>query len=119
GKLPGDLDKLLRTLRRIRYLELNGNPWGEPPAGIIEKGMGDVRHYFEDLYREGSSVINRSLKVVLVGRDGAGKTSLRQSIIARRPNPTKGLQESTVHLEIEEHDLDGVHIRMFDCAGQV
>ncbi|CAN0471433.1 unnamed protein product, partial [Discosporangium mesarthrocarpum] len=41
------------------------------------------------------------------------------SIIARRPNPTKGPQESTVHLEIEEHDLDGVHIRMFDCAGQV
>ncbi|CAN0504823.1 unnamed protein product, partial [Discosporangium mesarthrocarpum] len=74
GKLPGDLDKLLHTLTSIGSLQLHGNPWEEPPAGIIEKGMGNVKHYFEDLFRQGSSVIDCGLKVVLIGRDGAGKT---------------------------------------------
>lgn len=27
--------------------------------------------------------------------------------------------ETTVHVDVEDHELDGHPIRMFDCAGQV
>jgi len=49
----------------------------EPPAAVLgENGtinIPAVRSYFEDLYRD-ERVVSRSLKVVLVGREGTGKT---------------------------------------------
>jgi len=47
--------------------------------------------------------------------------SLRQSIRTRRPTPTSGSKESTVHIDVEEiaMDVDGVSLRVYDCAGQV
>lgn len=46
--------------------------------------------------------------------------SLRRSIKTRRPDMTRedGV-DSTVHVDVEYHELDGHPIRMFDCAGQV
>lgn len=31
----------------------------------------------------------------------------------------EGGGESTVHVDVEDHEVDGHPIRMFDCAGQV
>lgn len=45
--------------------------------------------------------------------------SLRQSIRTRRPTPTSGPEESTVQIDVEEMDVDGVSLRVYDCAGQV
>jgi len=50
----------------------------EPPAAVLVGKNGTinipaVRSYFEDLYRD-ERVVSRSLKVVLVGREGTGKT---------------------------------------------
>ncbi|CAN0097652.1 unnamed protein product [Ectocarpus sp. 12 AP-2014] len=59
------------------------------------------------------------IKVVLVGQEGAGKTSLRQSLRTGRPTPTSGPQESTVQIDVEEMDVNGVTLRVYDCAGQV
>lgn len=46
--------------------------------------------------------------------------SLRQSIKTERPCvTTNGGQESTVHVDVEDHIVNGHPIRIFDCAGQV
>lgn len=46
--------------------------------------------------------------------------SLRRSIKAGKPCMTaEGGVDSTVHVDVEDHNLDGDPIRMFDCAGQV
>lgn len=47
--------------------------------------------------------------------------SLRQSLRNRRPTPTSGPEESTVQIDVEEMkmDVDGVSLRVYDCAGQV
>ena len=47
--------------------------------------------------------------------------SLRQSMRNRRPTPTTGPKESTVQIDVEEMsmDVDGVSLRVYDCAGQV
>ena len=45
--------------------------------------------------------------------------SLRQSIRTGRPTPTSGSSESTVQIDVEEMDVEGVSLRVYDCAGQV
>ncbi len=46
--------------------------------------------------------------------------SLRRSIKSGKPSMTKeGGVESTVHVDVEDHEIDGRPIRIFDCAGQV
>ncbi|CAM9994250.1 unnamed protein product, partial [Ectocarpus sp. 13 AM-2016] len=46
--------------------------------------------------------------------------SLRRSITTGRPCMTQdGGVESTVHVDVEDHKVDGNPIRIFDCAGQV
>lgn len=46
--------------------------------------------------------------------------SLRRSIKAGKPCKTKeGGVESTVHVDVQDHEVDGHPIRIFDCADQV
>eukprot|EP00752_Nemacystus_decipiens_P008335 g7449.t1 len=119
--IPKQLGELLALLLKVN-LKMGGNPWKEPPEAVVEKGMPAVWEYFADLFAEGVAHVPRTMiKVVLVGQEGAGKTSLRQSIRNRRPTPTGGPAESTVQIDVEEvkMDVDGVSLRVYDCAGQV
>ncbi|CAM9811033.1 unnamed protein product, partial [Ectocarpus sp. 8 AP-2014] len=96
------------------------NPWAEPPESIVAKGPKSVRGYFEDLYAEPFRIKRSSVKVVLVGQEGAGKTSLRQSMKANDATPTGELkEESTVFADVEAMELEGSSVRVYDCAGQV
>ncbi|CAN0271655.1 unnamed protein product [Ectocarpus sp. 12 AP-2014] len=79
-----------------------------------------MRRYFGAIYVGGTTAVTRPLKVVIVGKETVGKTSLRRSIKTGRPCTTKGGGvESIVHVDVEDHEVDGHPIRMFDCAGQV
>ncbi|CAN0357848.1 unnamed protein product, partial [Ectocarpus fasciculatus] len=72
------------------------------------------------IFLGGTTAVTRPLKVVIVGKETVGKTSLRRSITTGRPCMTqdRGV-ESTVHVDVEDHIVDGHPIRIFDCAGQV
>eukprot|EP00903_Cladosiphon_okamuranus_P009177 g8765.t1 len=121
GTLPVALASLLDTFDRVGYgLGLGGNPWEHPPEAIVKGGVPAVRDYFEAIYRGGTMAVTRPLKVVILGKETVGKTSLRRSIKAGKPCKTKeGGVESTVHVDVEDHEVDGQPIRIFDCAGQV
>ena len=81
GGIPRELDKFLTFLGGVRMggllksFKCGSNRWVEPPAAVLgERGnIPAVRSYFVDLYRE-KRVMSRSLKVVLVGKEGTGKT---------------------------------------------
>ncbi|CAN0539048.1 unnamed protein product, partial [Ectocarpus sp. 12 AP-2014] len=61
-----------------------------------------------------------SIKIILVGQGGAGKTSLRQSMKANQAAPTREWkEESTVFADVESMVLKGTSVRVYDCAGQV
>ncbi|CAM9927172.1 unnamed protein product [Laminaria digitata] len=101
-------------------LHLNQNRWDNPPGPIVEGGMPAVRAYFEAIFSAGTDPVTRPLKVVIVGKESVGKTSLRHSIKTGKPFKTRqGDLRSTVHVDVEDHKVDGHRIRMFDCAGQV
>ncbi|CAM9658573.1 unnamed protein product [Ectocarpus sp. 12 AP-2014] len=122
GPLPSQLDRLLDVLDRAagRILGLDDNPWAEPPESIVSLGPTSIRGYFEDLHVESSRVQRSIVKIILVGQEGAGKTSLRQSMKANAATPTgEWKEESTVFADVEPMQLEGSFVRVYDCAGQV
>ncbi|CAM9712032.1 unnamed protein product, partial [Ectocarpus sp. 8 AP-2014] len=119
GTLPADLARLLDMFDRISPLDLSQNPWEHPPEAIAAGGVQAVKDYYEAMFMGGTTAVTRPLKVVIVGKETVGKTSLRRSITTRRPCVTQGGVESTVHVDVEDHEVDGHPIRIFDCAGQV
>ncbi|CAM9446096.1 unnamed protein product [Ectocarpus sp. 4 AP-2014] len=123
GPFPRQLGRLLDVLDRAERevdLNLDDNPWAEPPESIVAKGAKNIRGYFEDLYAEPCRVQRSSVKVILVGQEGAGKTSLRQSMKAKEATPTgEWKEESTVFADVERMELEGLSLRVYDCAGQV
>ena len=79
GAVPDGLSRLLELLRKVEEKEdgvvnLNRNPWAEPPEAVVKSGMTAVLAYFDDLYSAPCSTRRNSVKVVLVGQEGAGKT---------------------------------------------
>lgn len=72
-----ELDIFLKCVEGLQTFDCGGNSWVEPPAAVLNKAragiVSAIRSYFVYLYRE-KRVISRSLKVVLVGREGTGKT---------------------------------------------
>ncbi|CAM9834458.1 unnamed protein product [Ectocarpus sp. 4 AP-2014] len=131
GPMPSQLCRLLDILDSVQgkgrkdpgfglRLSLNDNPWAEPPESIVAKGPKSIRGYFEDLYAEHCRIKRRGVKVLLVGQEGAGKTSLRQSMKANKATPTgEWKEESTVFADVEPMELEGSSVRVYDCAGQV
>lgn len=81
GPVPSQLRRLLHVLDGACILQLGGNPWAEPPASIVVKGPKGIRGYFEDLYSEPCRIKRNSVKVVLVGQEGAGKTRLEKVVL--------------------------------------
>ncbi|CAM9168233.1 unnamed protein product [Hapterophycus canaliculatus] len=124
---PPQLCRLLDVLHRVTEAEsadLRGNPWVEPPASIVGRGlrtdMEAVRRYFTDLYADPCRVHRNSVKIILVGQEGGGKTSLRQSMKANKATPTGiWIEESTVFADVEPMEIGGASVRVYDCAGQV
>ncbi|CAN0283564.1 unnamed protein product [Ectocarpus sp. 12 AP-2014] len=131
GSMPRQLCRLLDILDRVEekgrlrsnfgpHLDLDNNPWAEPPESIVAKGPKSIRGYFEDLYAEDCRIKRRGVKVIFVGQEGAGKTSLRQSMKNNKATPTgEWKEESTVFADVEPMELEGSCVRVYDCAGQV
>eukprot|EP00752_Nemacystus_decipiens_P012229 g10841.t1 len=119
GTVPSQLLRLLDVFDRSD-LELYNNPWTEPPESIVFKGAKRIRGYFEDLFSEPCRIQRNSVKVVLVGQEGAGKTSLCRSMKANKAAPTGEWKEnSTIFADVEPMVLEGASVRVYDCAGQV
>ncbi|CAB1109595.1 unnamed protein product [Ectocarpus sp. CCAP 1310/34] len=85
-------------------VDTDNNPWKEPPADVMKRGMAYAAVFLRDLDDYGRAWSNR-LKVVLVGLGGAGKTSIATRLEDRLggccPNP----EERTVGVEIRNIKL--------------
>ncbi|CAM9303175.1 unnamed protein product [Ectocarpus sp. 13 AM-2016] len=87
--LPVDLDRLLDNFESLKFLDLAHNPWEHPPEAIVGGGVQAVRGYYEAMFMGGTTAVTRPLKVVIVGKETVGKTSLRRSITTGKPCMTQ------------------------------
>lgn len=65
---------MFARLSRERKLSISVNPYVEPPAPVVSRGIEAVRTYYEALYKDGPGAARREVKVAIVGRAGDGKT---------------------------------------------
>ena len=65
----------LTELEALKTFDCDKNPITNPPHEIWRKGLAAILAFFRDGLRSGTAE-NRTLKVVVLGRSEAGKTSL-------------------------------------------
>ena len=121
----------LRRLKRLERLYLHGNPSlglaGEalgPDATEVDKDNKVPASPQEilDIYfaqQAGGTKALNEVKVLLVGRGGSGKTSIRKRLIENQFDPD---QKETPGIEIDhwklERSADGIEAHLWDFAGQ-
>lgn len=66
--------RVVDLLTRCKTLYLEGNPLECPPAAVVNAGLDTIRGYYADPDKSTDPVRVKSLKVVLAGDAGAGKT---------------------------------------------
>ncbi|CAN0429790.1 unnamed protein product, partial [Ascophyllum nodosum] len=107
----------------LRELSLSNNPWERPPAPVVNKGIGPMMKYYDEL-EKASPVIVDSQKVVFIGHSGAGKTSLMKSIMAGEARLAHGEELQSVGVSVQSHIFETgrearTDVKLYDLAGQV
>ena len=113
------LPLFLGQLGGLKLLKLSGNPLVFPDLSIVKNGTRVICEYLKQFMDD--TVQNESIKVVIVGEEKAGKTSLvkalnQSSLII--PVQSDGI-EKTEGLEISELKLDKLTLKVFDLAGDI
>lgn len=111
----------LLALPQLEMLLLYGNPIGDVPAEILgAKPHSDcsnaARSHFDD--KASGEVLDREVKLIILGNAGVGKTSLRKRLIHNitpAENSTHGIELETWHLSLAGDELS---INVWDFGGQ-
>jgi len=89
-----------------------------PPPSIVDEGTGAVLQFLRDMAK--GEAPSHLIKVVLLGDQRAGKSSLADSLVLGRP-ATRADNERTVGIEVRRWLLGGqsqLVANIFDAAGQ-
>lgn len=63
-----------------------GNHWSTPPVSVVSSGLEAIVRYYDSINCSGATE-SWTLKVVALGATCAGKSSVVQSLLARKPKP--------------------------------
>lgn len=64
----------MAALARIKTLKLVPNPFRDPPEAVAKGGIESIEQYYKNIFAEGFVIERRDVKVVIIGKAGAGKT---------------------------------------------
>ena len=107
----------ISALVRLKHITFHHNPLTNIPTDFPEEPL-QVKEYLQSLQED--PVPNKMVKLVLVGQEGVGKTTLLKALkrsmwmIPRAPSTQK-----TEGIEVKDILLDDVTLRCFDCGGDV
>lgn len=114
-----DLQQLPESLRQLtlEQLRIHGNPGLELPESVLKGTPQEILSYYFESRADGRPL--RELKLLLVGRGKAGKTTLVKRLSGEQPDE----KESETHsIDIRELTLDcprgSVRTRAWDFGGQ-
>ncbi|NQZ11433.1 MAG: 50S ribosome-binding GTPase, partial [Algicola sp.] len=109
------LPESLHRLKNLGGLGLAGNPVTRHLKGI-EKNLyaQELITYLLEVQDKNTKLLNEA-KVLVVGDERVGKTSLINRLLGRRHNPN---QKSTPGIDIQNHQLDNdIRVNIWDFAG--
>lgn len=111
-----DLPSSFSELKSLQYLVLSGNPISKYLREIeSELNPKELITYLLSLQKEGTKPLNEA-KILVVGDERVGKTSVINRIIGNPHNPN---QVSTQGIDIQNHVLsNNIKANIWDFAGQ-
>lgn len=99
---------------------LEGNPLESPPIEIVKQGTEAVKEYFKSLEVEKRAL--NEVKVLLVGKGGAGKTSLVKRLTGRGFDMEEPQTAGVNIVNIEDWQVGseekGIKVHFWDFGGQ-
>jgi internalin A len=107
------------------YFQFAGCPLVKPPIEIAEQGVGAILNYFDEIEQaeaSGSTATISEVKCLILGKGGAGKTSLVRRLLDRKaemPEPdeiTRGIDIQSQRLLFE--DGSPLTLNYWDFGGQ-
>lgn len=114
-----ELPESLRGMPNLDWLDLKNNPHLGIPESILVGGQPDqiLTYYFESRAEEGQPL--RELKLLIVGRGKAGKTTLVKQLAGEKPSARESETHSIAIRELSLACLQGeVRTRAWDFGGQ-
>ena len=108
----------LGTLTALTIYLLRCSALHTPPPSIVEAGPGAVLQFLRDLAK--GEAPTHLIKVMLLGDQHAGKSSLADSLVLGQP-ATRADNDRTVSIEVRRWRLGGqsqLVANIFDAAGQ-
>ncbi len=102
GNQLTEIPESLTKLSNLTWLLLDENPLKHPPLEIANRGIKDIKQYFQQI-QPGKDYLYEA-KLLIVGEAGAGKTTLAKKI----DNPNYLLQEedSTEGIEVITYNFN-------------
>lgn len=111
----------LKYLLGLRSFHSANNPIKNPPREVVDAGIEQIRQHFNALEKHGSEAL-REIKVLLLGKPGAGKTTLCKRLMGETDFEKLSQDESTPGVDVNIHrfPVRNTHYRInfWDFAGQ-
>eukprot|EP00026_Physarum_polycephalum_P000022 Phypoly_transcript_00022.p1 GENE.Phypoly_transcript_00022~~Phypoly_transcript_00022.p1 ORF type:complete len:3281 (-),score=556.54 Phypoly_transcript_00022:159-8669(-) len=101
-----DLPLSLATLGNLKLLRLDGNKIRTPPPEVVAGGLSSILDYLRDLI--GGWEPCYRMKIMIVGQENVGKTSLLRSLKDRKKVDTNVPSISTDGIDIHSLTFQGV-----------
>lgn len=116
GKKTPTINEKIEFPSFVNMIGLAGNKWETPPLEVVLTGGDTLRNYLIE-YFEKEQVINREIKLILVGNSTSGKSSLSRLLRTGRFDT----QETTTHgiqLATWTPEETQLKVQVWDFGGQ-
>ena len=113
-----NLPPSIALLDHLSALDLSGNPLGGIPLFVLNTGVGAILEYYSDIL-EGVTEVCLETKLLIVGEENVGKTSLINNLIGKRTQTLRCSSLPASGKEAPNVSTHGIDVIAFSLKGKM